>query len=250
MVLMDIHSHILPCVDDGPRDIETSLSILEMMKAQGITDVIATPHFIATEENLEEYMQRVDDSYATLSSIAKDKDLPNIILGSEVFYFNGIGKSQSIKQLCINGSEYLLLELPNYSITSYILNNIKELKENLRVTPIIAHIERYYHERGFRNLLKLINNGTVLAQVNATSLLDSPHKKAVLKLIKKGYISFIATDAHSIVNRPPVLDKALHEVAIHFGSNQKSLFIKNTEKLYNEITGEYDFAEQKFVYKP
>ena len=224
MVLMDIHSHILPGVDDGPKDIETSLSILEMMKAQGITDVIATPHFIATEENLE-YMQRVDDSYATLSSIAKDKDLPNIILGSEVFYFNGIGKSQSIKQLCINGSEYLLLELPNYSITSYILNNIKELKENLRVTPIIAHIERYYHERGFRNLLKLVKDGTVLAQVNASSLLDSPRKKDVLKLIKKGYITFIATDAHSVVNRPPLLDKALHEVAIRFGGKQKNIFI-------------------------
>lgn len=243
MVLMDIHSHILPFVDDGPKDIETSLSLLEMMKAQGITDVIATPHFIATEENLDEYKERVANSYNSLYSVVKDRDLPKIHLGSEVFYFNGIGKSQSIKNLCINDSNYLLLELPNYTITSYILDNIKGLKENLRITPIIVHIERYYHEHGFRNLLKLIKDGTVLAQVNASSLLDSPHKKAVLKLIKKGYITFIATDAHSLVNRPPLLDKALHEVAIRFGGKQKSVFIKNTESLYNEIIGEYNLAE-------
>lgn len=243
MVLMDIHSHILPCVDDGPKDIETSLSILQMMKDQGITDVIATPHFVATVENLEEYMERVNTSFSSLSSLAKAKNLPNIHLGSEVFYFNGISKSQSIKSLCINNSNYLLLELPNYTVTDYILKSIKELKENFRITPIIAHIERYYHERGFRNLLKLVKDGTVLTQVNASSLLDSPHKKAVLKLIKKGYITFIATDTHSLVNRPPLLDKALHEVAVRFGGKQKSIFIKNTEKLYNEIIGDYNFAE-------
>ena len=243
MVLMDIHSPILPCVDDGPKDIETSLSILQMMKDQGITDVIATPHFVATVENLEEYMERVNTSFSSLSSLAKAKNLPNIHLGSEVFYFNGISKSQSIKSLCINNSNYLLLELPNYTVTDYILKSIKELKENFRITPIIAHIERYYHERGFRNLLKLVKDGTVLTQVNASSLLDSPHKKAVLKLIKKGYITFIATDTHSLVNRPPLLDKALHEVAVRFGGKQKSIFIKNTEKLYNEIIGDYNFAE-------
>lgn len=243
MVLMDIHSHILPCVDDGPKDVETSLSLLEMMKSQGITDIIATPHFIATEENLEEYMERVNNSYNSLSEAMKGKDLPKVHLGSEVFYFNGIGKSQSIKNLCIENSEYLLLELPNYTITSYILNNIKELKENLRVTPIIAHIERYYYERGFKNLLKLVKDGTILTQINASSLLDSPHKKIVHKLIKKGYITFIATDAHSLVNRPPQLDKALHEIAIHFGGKQKNIFINNTEKLFNQLTGEYHFAE-------
>ena len=62
MRLMDIHSHILPGVDDGAKDVETAVRLLEMIKEQGITDVIATPHFDASVDNMEEHLQRVEDA--------------------------------------------------------------------------------------------------------------------------------------------------------------------------------------------
>ena len=61
--MLDIHSHILPGVDDGSKSLDESVKILEMMKEQGITDVIATPHFYAFRENLDEYIKKIQDSY-------------------------------------------------------------------------------------------------------------------------------------------------------------------------------------------
>lgn len=64
--MLDIHSHILPGVDDGSKSLDESVKILEMMKEQGITDVIATPHFYAFRENLDEYLKKIQDSYSQL----------------------------------------------------------------------------------------------------------------------------------------------------------------------------------------
>ena len=122
MKIFDIHSHILPGVDDGPTEIETSLQLLSSMKEQGITDVIATPHFFATHENLEEYISKVNSAYTLLKEESKHKDLPNIYLCSEVFYFSGMGKINSVKSLSLCNSKYILLELPFCPITDNIIN--------------------------------------------------------------------------------------------------------------------------------
>ncbi len=239
MKTLDIHSHILPSVDDGPIDIEETIEILSAMKNQGITDVIATPHFVATQENLEEYISKVNTAYNLVKETCKNKDLPNIFLGSEVFYFRGIGKIHSIKNLSLGNSNNILLELPFCTLNESILSDIRDISDNLGITPIIAHIERYAHLRGFKNLLKLISEGTVLAQINCAAILDPHYKKVIPKLINGNYISFLATDTHSINKRPPLMDKALKEIEEKFGAHIKELFIENSVQLYNQLnTGE------------
>ena len=88
---MDIHSHILPSVDDGASNIEESVELLNMMKSQGITDVIATPHFDASVNNIDDFKVAVSSSLLALNEEIKDMNLPNVYLGSEVYYFRGIG---------------------------------------------------------------------------------------------------------------------------------------------------------------
>ena len=80
--MLDIHSHILPGVDDGSKSLDESVKILEMMKEQGITDVIATPHFYAFRENLDEYLKKIQDSYNLLKSYVAGMNLPDIYLGT------------------------------------------------------------------------------------------------------------------------------------------------------------------------
>ena len=82
--MLDIHSHILPGVDDGSKSLDESVKILEMMKEQGITDVIATPHFYAFRENLDEYIKKIQNSYSQLKLHVADMDLPDIFLETEV----------------------------------------------------------------------------------------------------------------------------------------------------------------------
>lgn len=237
MHLLDIHSHILPNVDDGAKDLDTSVELLKMMKEQGITDVIATPHFYASEDNLEDFNERITSSYNTLKKTVEELDLPEIHLGAEVFYFHGIRKSAGIRSLCLARTEYLLLELPNCSLDGNIIKNIIEINSNLGIIPIIAHIERYSKERGFKKLLELIEKEIAYAQVNALSVLQPPYSKTVNKLMKNGYISFIATDTHSVVNRPPLMDLALNEVEKNFGKKYSDMYIANSDKLLKIIQG-------------
>jgi hypothetical protein len=117
-----------------------------------------------------------------------------------------------------------LLELAHGPITSSVISDITDLSETLGIIPIIAHIERYADEKGFKDLLKLISAGSCYAQINAASLLSPPFKRISFKLMKQGYISFLATDTHSIVHRPPLLKEALSAVASVFGEDYKEMF--------------------------
>lgn len=244
MGFIDIHSHILHGVDDGSKSLLMSLELLEMMKAQGITDVIATPHFDARYENFEEYTAKVNAAYTELLDAVKGKELPNIYLGSEVYYFRGIGKSYGIRNLALASSRYILLELSGMPIDDTVIKEIQGIYDNVGLKPILAHIERYADVKGFKKLLKLIEHGTVLAQVNAPSVFLPRFKRVTQKLIKRGYISFLATDTHSTDLRPPMLDKSLSEVEKIFGSHQREVFLENSEKLLNKISN----AEKENVF--
>lgn len=236
MRLLDIHSHILPNVDDGAKDVAESIKLLEICKEQGITDIIATPHFDASVHNIDEFHYIVNEAYEELNA-ARSDDLPEVYLGSEVYYFKGIGKSSGIRSLTLCGSRYILLELPIAPIKSNVLNDITDLYESLGLIPIIAHIERYSDQKGFKDLIKLLSSGIGYAQVNAASVISAPFKRTVMKLMKNGHISFVASDMHSVKHRPPLMREALNAVAAAFGEDYKAMFIKNGEFLYKTIIG-------------
>ncbi len=238
MKLIDIHSHILPCVDDGSKSIEMSVEMLRKCKEQGITDVIATPHFDAQYDNMETHSEKVNNAYNELCEAIKGEDLPRVHIGAEVYYFSGIGKSYGARKLALANSQYILLELPHINFDSTVIKDIENISDIVGLTPIIAHIERYASQRGFKKLLGLIESGTVLAQINATSVFMAPFRRVALKLIKKGYISFVATDTHSLDTRPPMMEEALNEIEKQLGSHRKRLLLKNSDRLYNDIFGE------------
>ena len=214
-----------------------------MMKAQGITDVIATPHFDANSDNLDDYLIKIRDAKKLLEAACEGLDLPSFYLGSEVYYFQGIGKSAGIRALSLCGSAYLLLELPIHTIDEKIINDILDLSDTLGIIPIIAHVERLYGERGFKKLCSLFANGSAYAQVNAASVLKGSYRKITRKLIKSGLITFIATDAHSPDGRPPVMDQAMKQITTDFGIQRKTMFIANSDRLYREIVGKAETTE-------
>lgn len=235
MGIFDIHSHILPDVDDGAKDLETSLELLSMCKQQGITHIAATPHFDASRDNIEDYKKLVAFSYKTLEEASQGKELPQVILGSEVLYFRGIGKSEGVFQLCIGGSRYLLLEFYDYEFSKQVCEDITALRENIGIIPIIAHIERYTGFHRFKDLLKLVKNGVCYAQINASAVMSKAYRKQVVKLIREGYVSFVATDTHSVLKRPPEMTRALDEISQIFGERKRDIFIENSQFLLREI---------------
>ncbi len=238
MHFLDIHSHILPSVDDGAKDTTQALELLEMMSAQGVTDVIATPHFYPMRDSVDEFLNRVGSAAAQLEEALADKRLPNIYIGCEVHYFNGIGKSRELSRLTLAGTNYILLELPyGTPIDNGILKDIRLISESLGLIPILAHIERYSLQKGFRKLLKLVAEGEALAHINAAALLSKAQGRICEKLLKKGYVSFIASDAHSPDKRPPLTGDAINYIYRKMGKSIKDKLINNHTMLLNEIEG-------------
>ncbi len=236
MEFLDIHSHILPDVDDGAQDIETSIELLEMSKEQGVTAVVATPHFYPDTDNAEEFAERINLAYDKLNSAVSGKDLPKLFLGCELRYFSGIGKSRDIGQFVIKGTDYLLLELPyGAPITKTVTEDITALSENFNV--ILAHIERYHKVKGYKKLLKLVSDGYATAHINADGITSKEESKICEKLIKGRLVSFVGSDMHSVHSRPPKIKQALDVIGEKLGRSAANRLIHKSNMLLEELQG-------------
>lgn len=210
-IMLDIHSHILPSMDDGASNAEESLELLKMTAEQGIGSIIATPHFYAYKEAPEKFLSRREKSVKMLFDACRDVGnipLPNIYLGAEVAYYPSIGHSEYVSELCTVGTNTLLLEMPFERWSGSVIEEVCELSEFRSVNVVIAHIERYmqYQRRGTLDLLA--DNGIML-QCNAEFFLQKKTAKKALKLARRGYISFLGSDCHNTSERPQQLGNAI-----------------------------------------
>uniref|UniRef100_A0A7C4U684 protein-tyrosine-phosphatase n=1 Tax=candidate division WOR-3 bacterium TaxID=2052148 RepID=A0A7C4U684_UNCW3 len=176
--MIDIHSHILPSVDDGPKTIEESRRILKMMKEQGIKKVIQTTHINDSNKDV--------DRKKILRLIDELKDEMEIIEGYEV---NLSHITKDYDKYTINGGGYILVEFSPLTPFSIILKMCENLK-NKGFSPVIAHIERFTRKI---DDLKSLKDNNILLQVNAETFLNDRFYK---KIVLKDLIDFIGSDFH------------------------------------------------------
>ncbi len=233
---IDIHSHIIPEVDDGACNMEESLQLLQDMVAQGITSLIATPHFYAEDNHLTplQHSRVISGQLAMLNEKGSALGLPKVRLGHEVHYFNGISTCEEVLHLCFKGSKYFLLELPYAHIGSNVVNDIVDFSLNFGVKPILAHIERYARHDVFCDLLGVIKEGFAEAQLNCDSVIDKRMRKISFDLINQGYISYLATDAHNTFDRPPRFSEAMDIITKKLGRSEAERLTHNAERLFEE----------------
>ena len=217
MTFTDWHSHILPNVDDGSRDVAESLRLLEMLAEQGVGKVIATPHFIADNESVSAFIKRRNDSYNRLKEVA-NKGMPEIVLGAEVAYYSGISRLSNLKELCIDRTGLLLLEMPFSVWREYTLKEVVEIATAKNIVVILAHIERYLKLQPYKTLEQLMEIG-VLMQVNASYFAELRTRRKALSLLKKGGIQFLGSDCHNLTSRAPKLGTAYEVIKNKFGED-------------------------------
>lgn len=204
--MIDWHSHILPAMDDGSKDPNESMAMIDALASQGVDTVIATPHFYANDESIEAFLNRREDSCALL----KDKDIRKdirVICGAEVRYYPGISRMDGLDKLTIGDSKLLLLEMPFAKWSDHTVKELLELANMRGLRIIMAHIDRYPVSHDSRLLETLINNG-VQMQVNASFFERFYTKQKAIKLLASGYIHFIGSDCHNMTTRAPKLDGA------------------------------------------
>ena len=213
--MIDYHTHILPGMDDGSRGTSESIEMLLMSRRQGISKIIATPHFYAGENKPEQFLQRRLAAWNRLERCLTD-DMPEILLGAEVSYFEGISRTDATLLLRTEGTSLLLLEMPFVSWSSRVIQDVLQLNENPFVQVILAHIERYLPMQRREVLDQLLNQG-VLFQANASFFLRWPQRRRAMQMLREGQIHLLGSDCHNLDTRPPCLGNATEMIRRKLG---------------------------------
>lgn len=214
---IDIHTHILPGVDDGARNLTESVELAVLASRQGIGAVIATPHgsFGKHRRSLREDYERL------LLEVRQEvkKELPDfeIYLGQEHLYREGLEeKLLSGEALTLAGSGYVLVEFAPETPYAAMNRGLRNLTVS-GYTPVLAHIERYGCLRDEKNL-KTLREGGCLFQMNYASLSGNFLDKDVRwcrKQVREGRLHFLGTDLHRTDYRPPEILPALRWLENH-----------------------------------
>ena len=207
--MIDFHSHILPAMDDGSRNIEESLQMLRMLQEQGVERVIATPHFYADENPPDVFLRRRADAWEHLRAHLT-QGLPHVLLGAEVHYFQGISRTAQVRQLCIQDTGVLLLEMPFSGWSSRTVEDLAALAQQQEMTVVLAHVERYLPDQP-RALWPKLRRMGILFQCNASF--------------------FLGSDCHGVSYRPPRLDEAAKFICRHAGNEALSRLEDCSRKL-------------------
>lgn len=218
--MIDFHAHILPKMDDGSKSAEESIAMLKMQAEQGIRCVVATPHFYAEHETPQDFLHRREHSYQSLQQEIEcqglQEQLPQIRLGAEVRYFEGISRSSAVHDLKIEKTDLLLLEMPFVSWSQRMIQEVKAAQQQLDLTILLAHVERYRRTQGFFFHKKLEEMGALI-QSNAEFFLNKQTRKKAMHLFEEGKINLLGSDCHNCTVRPPNLGKAIQLLTEQFG---------------------------------
>lgn len=211
--MIDTHCHILPNLDDGPRDVDESVEMARIAVGDGIQKIIATPHIYDAAIAPEDIAARVDG----LNRLLKEKNIPlQVLPGAEVSTGLDLGK---LSRYAIPDTPYILIEFPHDHFPSHAGRLLQWLSAR-GLKPIIAHPERNYSILREPEILLNLLNRDVYIQITAGSITGTFGRDiqyCANFLLDSGKVNLIASDAHSKEFRSPILSPATRFVAARLG---------------------------------
>ena len=231
--MIDFHSHILPGIDDGSQRTADSVEMLRRLQQQGVDIVALTPHFYADHTSVEKFLQKRQAAFERLCGVLTD-EAPRLLLGAEVLYYPGISHLDGLSELCLEGTDVLLLEMPFSHWSEYAVREVCEMAVSGEITVLLAHIERYlaFQKKAVWN--RLAENG-VYMQCNAEFFLAPVLRQRAIQMLRQDRIHVLGTDTHNLTTRAPHMDAAVTYIERRMGAG------------YGEILERrgYDFLEYR-----
>ena len=222
---VDIHSHILYGLDDGPETVAESLELLDRAAGSGTTEIVATPH---ANSRYPFRPELVDERIVELQAVSPI----TIHKGCDFrLQFDLINDAlQNPTKYTINNRSYLLVEFPDLSGYSHVDDMLAGLVDR-GMTPIITHPERNRQlQRQLDAIVRWVELGCFV-QVTAASCTGQFGRDAgrcVDALMRRGVVHFVASDAHDVDHRPPALQPAFAVLAARWGEDAvRPLFVDN-----------------------
>lgn len=237
--MIDIHSHIVFGVDDGPRTKEESLTLLQEAFSQGVRTIVATSH---RRKNMFETPEEVImENFKEIQALAK-QELPDltILYGAEIYYSEDALEKLEYNQIpTLNDTQYALIEFSPRTPYWEIRNALSKVLL-LGIRPVIAHIERYDElENNEKRVKELIGMGCY-TQINSSSVLKLRlfgdkyrlFKKRAQYFLAHNLVHCVASDMHNLTERPPYMKQAFTLIKQQYGEKKaQELFMVNPQSI-------------------
>ena len=231
--LVDVHSHILPGIDDGSPDVETSLKMIEALQSQGARAIVLTPHYYSDSISYEDFVARRDDALHLLEK-SLPPGSPKLIPAAEVYITKYLLNNSNLDALKIGNTDYALIEHPfSCDFSQEIYDRLLSLNYDYGIKPILAHIERYPAFMDDGDLLDSYIEMGCIAQVNISSFVDSSRslRKKLFKYLESGRIHLIGTDCHNLSSRKPDFETGVNAIIKKCGAEAVDVLERNANIL-------------------
>lgn len=229
--MIDVHSHILPHFDDGAATTEISLNMLRESFAQGVDRVISTSHcYPKRPDSIDDFIYGRTEKLMKLREALRQsgEKMPMIYSGCELNLCRDISDDPHLRELCVEGTDYLLLEMPYEPWSEWCFEAVYKI--GLRgIKPVIAHIDRFLFQK--EEALEELFALDAVYQLNAEAFLDKSMKKRTDMLLEKGKAHFLGSDMHNTDRRPPNLGKAREVIIKRCGEDFWEYFKENNMRL-------------------
>lgn len=234
--MIDIHTHILPGVDDGAEDLEDSYLMAELAAESGVETIICTPHSnmrgVFENYNTRKLQERLQE----LNEVVKKRGIPvQILPGMEIYATDDVAdRIKAGELLSLNGTKYYLVEF-GFHKTSIWMTKILERILRLGVVPVVAHPERYEAVQRDHEVVQLWTDMGCQMQINKGSVFGKFGRgawKAAGEMLYADQVSYVASDAHSPYQRTTYLRDTYHFLCEEFSRDlAERVLIENPQAM-------------------
>ena len=232
-MVIDVHTHVLPGMDDGSASSDESIAMLREEAGKGIRTVVATPHFYARYDQPEEFFRRREAAMERLEKAMEGhSDLPEVKLGAEVYFFPGMSDSNVLQQLAIDGKRCVLVEMPMGKWTDRMYRELADIRSRQDLIPIVAHLDRYLNRFNAPGILRKLEELPVLIQANASFFLRPSTVNMAMKMLRRGQIHLLGSDCHNMDQRKPWLGEAVELIRQRLGEDVLKQIHDNQEFVF------------------
>ena len=230
-IIMDIHAHIIPGVDDGSTSMEETMRMIGQAHDEGICAIIATPHYGIVNCGYDS-KNAVNIYHQLVERVKIDYPDMTIIMGNEIYYTQGIVEDLiDGKARCLGNTSYALVEFNIWSEFEAIKSAIDEFTLN-GFRPIIAHLERYECLKNNIELVEELISRGAYVQINCRSITGSGNEiekrtSWSLELLERGLVHFIASDCHNDNKRRPIYRDAVKCMIEYVGVSETKRIVKS-----------------------
>ena len=212
--MIDLHTHILPGIDDGAKDVSTSLQMLQLQQREGVDRLFLTPHFDCRKTSISDFLRVRQEAFDRLRAALGGAPAPEMKLGAEV-HFSPELMEEDLSKLTLGQSDYILLELSYRRYPAVLEEAVEEILDRGYI-PILAHVERFFYFCDHPELLTDLVERGALAQVSADVIIE--HKRFSLgrACVTHDLAQVIASDTHNCDTRPPCLGQAAEKLPAEY----------------------------------